>query len=151
HPIGGLPGIRDADVSVRISGRTAVINVVRGNVEISPGRKLSITNGVFEVPDTFPKAPPAKARFRLDGSVAAAAELLALERLREFSGAPLEPSTSRGTLTAQMALALSLRPDLAAGSTTYTVNIDVANFAAERMVMGQKVEAAVLKVSANNN
>ncbi|HEY1885713.1 MAG TPA: hypothetical protein VGG86_06615, partial [Roseiarcus sp.] len=32
----------------------------------------------------------------------------------------------------------------------YTINMDVANFAAERMVMGQKVEAALLKVSANN-
>ena len=30
------------------------------------------------------------------------------------------------------------------------IHMDVANFAAERMVMGQKVEAALLKVSANN-
>ena len=29
--------------------------------------------------------------------------------------------------------------------------MDVSNFAAERMVMGQKVEAAVLKVTANNH
>ena len=77
QPIEGLPAIRDADVSVRVSGRTATVNIGRGNVELSPGRKLSITNGVFEVPDTFPKAPPAKVRFRLDGSVPAAAELLA--------------------------------------------------------------------------
>jgi Protein of unknown function len=150
RPVEGLPAIRDADVNVRISGRTAVINVGRGNVEISPGRKLSITNGVFEVPDTFPKAPPAKARFRLDGSVPAAAELLGLERLREYSGAPVEPATSRGTLTAQVTLALPLKEDLAPGSSIYTINMDVANFAAERMVMGQKVEAALLKVSANN-
>ena len=90
RPVEGLPAIRDADLNVRVSGRTAVINLGRGNVEISPGRKLSITNGVFEVPDTFPKAPPAKARFRLDGSVPAAAELLGMERLREYSGAPIE-------------------------------------------------------------
>src|SRR5205807_4873559 len=51
RPVAGLPAIRDADISLRISGRTAVINVSRGNVEMSPGRKLSITNGVFEVPD----------------------------------------------------------------------------------------------------
>ena len=63
----------------------------RGNVETSQGRKLSITNGVFEVPDTFPKSPPAKARFRLDGSVPAGAELLATDRLRDFSGTPLDP------------------------------------------------------------
>ena len=150
RPVEGLPAIRDADVNVRISGRTATINVGRGNVEISPGRKLSITNGVFEVPDTFPKAPPAKVRFRLDGSVPAAAELLGMERLRDHAGVPVEPSTSRGTLTAQVTLGLPLKEDLAPGSSTYAINMDVANFAAERMVMGQKVEAALLKVSANN-
>src|SRR5271166_771836 len=149
-PVEGLPAIRDADIDVRITGRTAVINLGRGNIELSQGRKLSITNGVFEVPDTFPKGPPAKARFRLDGSVPAAAELLAVERLRDFSGAPLDPATSRGTLTAQVTLGLPLKEDLAEGSTTYTINMDVANFAAERMVMGQRVEAAMLKVSANN-
>jgi hypothetical protein len=150
RPIEALPAIRDADVDVRITGRTAVINLGRGNAEISPGRKLSITNGVFEVPDTFPKAPPAKARFRLDGSVQAAAELLASERLRNYSGAPFDPATTRGTLTAQVALGLPLKEDLAEGSSSYTINVDVVNFAAERMVMGQKVEAATLKVSANN-
>jgi hypothetical protein len=150
RPIEGLPAIRDADVSVHISGRTASINVGRGNVEISPGRKLSITSGVFEVPDHFPKAPPAKVRFRLDGSVPAAAELLGMQRLRDFSGAPVEPATSRGTLTAQVTLALPLKEDLAPGASLYTINMDVANFAAERMVMGQKVEAALLKVTANN-
>jgi hypothetical protein len=150
RPVEGLPAIRDADVNLHISGRTAVVNVGRGNVDISPGRKLSITNGVFEVPDTFPKAPPAKVRFRLDGSVPAAVELLSMQRLRDFSGAPVEASTSRGTLTAQVTLALPLKEDLAPGSSLYTVNMDVANFAAERMVMGQKVEAALLKVSANN-
>jgi uncharacterized protein DUF3971 len=150
RPVEGLPAIRDADVNVRVSGRTAVINVGRGNVEVSPGRKLSITNGVFEVPDTFPKAPPAKVRFRLDGSVPAAAELLSMERLREYSGAPLDPATSRGTITAQVSVGLPLKEDLAPGSSNYTISLDIANFAAERMVMGQKVEAALLKVSANN-
>ena len=144
------PAIRDADFNVRVTGRTATVNVGRGNVEISPGRKLSITNGVFEVPDTFPKAPPAKARFRLDGSVPAAAELLSLERLRDHSGMPLDPATSRGTLTAQVTLGMPLKADLAPGSSTYTIAMDVTNFAAERIVMGHKVEAAVLKVNANN-
>jgi hypothetical protein len=45
---------------------------------------------------------------------------------------------------------LPLKEDLPPGSTLYTINMDVANFAAERMVMGQKVEAQLLKVTANN-
>jgi hypothetical protein len=151
RPIEGLPSIRDADMSVRISGRTAMVNVGRGNIELAPNRKLAITNGVFEVPDTHGPAPPAKVRFRLDGPVPAAAELLNSERLKEFSGAPVEPGTSRGTLSAQIALGMPLQTDLPAGSAQYTINMDVANFAAERMVLGQKVEAANLRVTANND
>jgi hypothetical protein len=150
RPVEGLPSIRDADMSVRISGRSATINVGRGNIEISPGRKLAITNGVFEVPDTHIHAPPAKARFRLDGPVPAAAELLALERLRDYSGAPLDVATSRGTLSAQVSLDLPLRDDLQPGSTQYAISMELAAFAAERLVMGQKVEATNLRVSANN-
>ena len=45
---------------------------------------------------------------------------------------------------------MPLKEDLPPGSTLYTINMDVANFAAERMVMGQKVEAQLLKVTANN-
>jgi hypothetical protein len=36
RPVRGLPAIRDADVNLRISGRTAVINVGRGNVKYRP-------------------------------------------------------------------------------------------------------------------
>jgi hypothetical protein len=151
RPVEGLPSIRDADMSVRISGRTATVNVGRGNIELAPNRKLAITNGVFEVPDTHGQAPPARVRFRLDGPVPAAAELLNSDRLREFSGAPIEPSTSRGTLSATIALGMPLQPDLPAGSAQYTINMDVANFAADRMVLGQKVEAANLRVTANND
>jgi hypothetical protein len=102
------------------------------------------------VPDTFPKAPPAKARFRLDGPVQAAAELLALERLRDFSGSPIDPATSRGTVAAQVSVGLPLKEDLPPGSSTYAVNMDVANFSAEHLVMGQKVEASTMHVVANN-
>src|SRR5207237_1158995 len=121
RPVYGLPAIRDADINVRISGRTAVIGLGRGNIELSPGRKLAITNGSFEVADTHVNSPPAKVRFRLDGPVPAAAELLNLERLREFSGAPIEPATSPGALSAQVQVGLPLRPDLPPGSAQYAI------------------------------
>jgi Protein of unknown function len=150
QPVADLPPIRDADLQVRITGRTATINLGRGTVELSPGRRLTISNGVFEVPDTFPVAPPARARFRIEGPVPAAVELLGAERLREASTTPLEPATSRGMVSAMVSLGLPLRENLPKGATSYAINMDVSNFAAERMVMGHKVEAASLRVSANN-
>ena len=150
RPVDGLPSIRDADVSVRITGRTATVSVGRGNIELSGGRKLAISSGTFEVPDTYVDQPPARARFRVDGPVSAGAELLNLPRLREFSGSPIDAATSRGTLVAHVVLGLRMREDLPPGSAQYAMNLDVSNFSAERLVMGQKVEASVLRVRADN-
>ena len=150
RPVDNLPVIRDADLTARIAGRSATVSVGKGTIEVSPGRRLSLSNGVFEVPDMSPAAPPARVRFRLDGSVPAAAELLALERLRDFSGVSFDPTTSRGTLSAQINLALPLQRDLPKGSTNYNIAVDLSNFVAEKMLLGQKVEATALRITANN-
>jgi hypothetical protein len=150
RPVTGLPPIRDADLNVRVTGRAAKITLSKGTIEVSPGRRLTMSNGLFEVPNTRPKMPPARVTFRVDGPVPAAAELLALERLRDFSGAPFDPAGTRGTLAAQVALAMPLRPDLPPGATEYDIAVDLSNFSADKMMFGQRVEAQSLHVAANN-
>lgn len=149
RPIASLPAIRDADLTVRIAGRTAIVNLGRGTVEVAPGRKLSIAGGVFEVPDTFPKPVPARASFRIDGSVPAALVLLSSEGLRDTVGITLDPASSRGTITAQVAVKLAIARVMPENSSSYTINADLANFAADKMLLGQKIEASALKVSAS--
>jgi len=146
----GLPAISDADFVTRISGRKATVALGRGTVELPSGRKLTLTDGLFEVPDTAAPKPPARARLRIDGPVPAAAELLNSDRLREFSGAPLDPATSRGNVTAQVALEFALDPDAPRGASTYNITTDVTNFAVDKFMMSQKVEAQALRITANN-
>ncbi|MGZ5895151.1 MAG: hypothetical protein ACXWJ6_02730, partial [Xanthobacteraceae bacterium] len=150
RPVDGLPPITDADLVTRINGRVATIALGRGTVDLGTGRKLTVTNGLFEVPDTQVNKPPARGRVRIDGPVPAAAELLASDRLKEFSGAPIDPTTSRGTVTAQVGVSLALDPDAPQGTTTYTITTDVTNFAIDRFVMSQKIEAQTLRITANN-
>jgi len=150
QPVSGLPPIRDADLNVRITGNTAKITMGKGVVDVSPGRRLVMSNGVMEVPNLRVKTPPARITFRIDGPVPAAAEMLSLERLREFSGVTFDPATTRGTASAQIQLGLPLRPDLPPGSTEYDIVVDLSNFSAEKMLFGQKVEAQTLRVTANN-
>ena len=64
---------------------------------------------------------------------------------------PIDPATSRGNLSGQVTVDLPITADPAPGATQYTIALDVANFAADKMVMGQKVEAQALKVNANNH
>jgi hypothetical protein len=151
RPVDTLPAIRDADLNIRVTGRTATVSLGRGTIEVSPGRKLNVASGVFEVPDIHPKDPPARARFRIDGSMPAAAELLNMEGLRDISGVPVDPAASRGTLTAQVTLNLPLSLDLPKGSVNYTISSDITNFAADKMLLGHRVEASVLRVTANSH
>jgi len=150
HPVAGLPPLHDADLTVHIVGRDAQISLNRATADLSSGRKLVMSSGLFEVPDTAPHEPPARVHFKLDGPVSAAVELLAMDRLRDASGAPFDPATTHGTMSALVALAMPLKPDLPPGSTSYAITVDATNFSADRMIMGQKVESGDLKVSANN-
>ena len=71
----------------------------------------------------------------------AAAALLASDALRDNVGIALDPATSRGTVAAQVTVNLPLERDLPKNAATYTITADLTNFAADKMLMGQKVEA----------
>ncbi len=150
HPVAGLPALHDADLTVHIVGRDAQIALGRATSDMPSGRKLVMSSGLFEVPDTGPHEPPARVHFKLDGPVPAAAELVAMDRLRDASGVPFDPATTRGTMSAQVTLGMPLKSDLPPGSTNYAIAVDATNFSADHMIMGQKVESPDLKVSANN-
>jgi hypothetical protein len=151
RPIANLPPIRDADLTVRIIGRNAVVNLGRGTVEAAPGRKLNIAGGVFEVPDTHPKPAPARASFRIDGGMPAAAALLASEGLRDEFGITLDPAATRGTIATQVAVKLAIARPMPEDASSYTINADLTNFAAEKLLFGQKVEASILKATATRD
>ena len=149
RPIPDLPAIRDADLTARITGGTATVNLGRGTIDVTPGRRLNIASGVFEVPNTHPKPAPARVHFRIDGTVPAAAALLANPALRENVGIALDPDASRGTIAAQVTLNMLVGRNQSKKSASYTVTADLSNFAADKMLMGQKVEAPSLRVSAS--
>ena len=150
RPVDDLPLIRDADLKARVTGRTATVTIGQAGIDTQSGRKLNISDIVFEVPDMVPKPSPAKIRMRIDGPVPAAAEILSSDRLGEFTGNLLDPATTKGNVTAQVTLGLPIKSALTKADTNYTVVADLAGFAADKLVMNQKLEATTLKVLANN-
>jgi Protein of unknown function len=148
RPVDGLPVLHDADMNVHIVGRDAIVSVSKATADLPTGKKLNLSGGVFEVPDTAPHAPPARVRFKIEGPLQAAVELLHMDRLRDVADVPFEASAIRGNVSAQVTLGMPLKADLPTGSTNYAVNVEATNFAADRMIMGQKLEAAVLRATA---
>src|SRR5260370_5793702 len=97
-----------------------------------------------------PKPAPARVKFRIEGPVPAAAEVLALDRFSEFSGTLVDPNSSKGTVSAVVTLGLPIKRELTKADTTYAITADLGGFSADRLVMNQKLEATTLKVIANN-
>lgn len=150
RPVDELPLVRDADLKARVTGRTATVTIGQAAADTPTGRKLAISNLVFEVPDMAPKPSPAKVSFRIDGPVPAVAEILASDRLSEFSGTLIDPNSSKGSVSALVTLGLPIKRELTKADTTYSITADLGGFSADRLVMNQKLEASALKVIANN-
>ena len=150
RPVDGLPSIHDADLKAHITGRTANVSIGQGAADTPAGRKLNISDAVFEVPDTFPKPVQSKVRFRIEGPVPAVAEILASDKLSDLSATLVDPNASKGTASAIVNLALPIKHDVARADVNYSVTADLGGFAADRLMMNQKVESNSLKVVANN-
>jgi hypothetical protein len=150
RPLETLPSIDDAELTLKVTGRYASVSMNKGSVQLPSGRKLTLTNGLFEVPDSEVPHPPTRTRMRVEGAVPAVAELLQSERLREFVSMPFDITAAKGNVFAQVSLEFPLKPDLPQGSSTYSVTADIAGFSVDNMIMGQKVEAPSLRINANN-
>ncbi len=150
HPVDGLPAVHDADLIAHVTGRTATVTIGQATANTPAGRKVTISDFVFRVPDTHPKPPLAQVKLKMDGPVSAAAELLASDRLRDLSAVPIDPNTSKGTFSATLNFGMPVTGELTRANTTYTVTADLSGFSADKLVMGQKLEANTLKITANN-
>ena len=150
RPVDGLPPVHDADLKAHITGRTATVTIGQAAADTPAGRRLNFSDFVFEVPDTHPKPAPARVKVKIDGPVPAAAEILASDRLSDLSATMVDPNTSKGTFSVILNLSMPVRGELTKEDTTYAATAEVNGFAADKLAMGQKLEANALKIVANN-
>ncbi len=150
HPLDELPMVHNADMKGHVSGRTVKVTIGQGGVDTPGGRKLTISDVLFQVPDLVPKPAPASVRFRLDGPVPAAAEILQSDRLKDVSGNMIDPATSKGNVAAVITLNMPLKTALTKEDTKYTVNVDLGAVSIDKLAMNQKLEANTLKLVADN-
>ena len=79
------------------------------------------------------------------------AALLASDALRDSAGLALDPATSRGNVAAQVAISCRSGATLRTTRRHMSITADLTNFAADNVMMGQKVEASALRVTASND
>ena len=150
RPVDQMPAVRDADLKAKVTGRTALVTISQGIADTPAGRKINFSDFTFEVPDMSIKPSPSKVRVRVDGPVAAAAEILASDRLSDLSATLIDPNSSKGNFTAVINMGLPVKNAITKADTTYNVTADLTGFAVDKLVMNQKLEANTLKLAASN-
>ncbi|MFK8251641.1 YhdP family protein [Ancylobacter terrae] len=148
RPVPGLPPIREADVTVQATGRSAHVVASKAVMETAGGRRLSLTESVLDVPDTAADVPEGKVQVRIEGPAAAAVELAALPVLRGSSSMVLDPATVRGNIAGTAQVNLKIRPKMGAEDVDFAFEADLTSFAADKVIKGQRIEGATVKVFA---
>ena len=150
RPVDQMPAVRDADLKAKVTGRTALVTISQGIADTPAGRKINFSDFTFDVPDMSIKPSPAKVRVRVDGPVPAAAEILASDRLSDLAGALIDPNSSKGNFSAIINMGLPVKNAITKADTTFNLTADLTGFAADKLVMNQKLEANTLKIAASN-
>jgi hypothetical protein len=150
RPAANLPLIYNADVSGVVTGRTARVRVAKAAMDTAQGRRIVLSDGVLEVPNHIPPNPDGTIRFRFDGAADAVAEMAASDLLKGVAGFNIDPATARGSVSAEVNLALIFRQDVRGEEVRYTAEGDVKDFSADALVRGHRVEGANARLTVSS-
>ncbi|WP_439573799.1 hypothetical protein [Phreatobacter sp.] len=144
----GLSPLVEADIDVAVDGATARLQVTRGVIEPSAGRRLALSGGTFEIPDHRIPDPPSVAQFRLQGTAEAAFALLGQEAFKGAATGPTLPSGKvEGNVNADVTVNVPLTETFDPQRIDYKVEADFTGFAADNAFGEMRVERASFKVT----
>ncbi|WP_246565099.1 YhdP family protein [Ancylobacter sonchi] len=142
-----LAPVTGADVRVHVTGRTAHVDVAKAGLQTPAGRKLALSEGVFDIPDTAPKTPNAKIRIALSGPAAGMAEVANLSSLRSHAAAsPLDPATVSGDFQGVAQINIRLSNDIKPSDVDFAFEATLNDFSADKMVLGHDIDDADVRV-----
>jgi uncharacterized protein DUF3971 len=147
RPTANLPLVRDAPVTVTVTGRTARVRVPKAVVETAGSRRITLSDGELVVPNHAPATPKGNVRFRFEGPADALAEVLSMEPLRTITGFTFDAASTRGTATGNVRVETVFRRGVTAEEIDYSGDGELVNFTADRMVRGQRVEGINAKIA----
>ena len=151
RPVDEMPSVRDADLKARVTGRTATVDDRAGRRRHA-GRPQDQHFG-FHLRGAGHGAEAVALEGQVQGRLSGAGggrDSRLRPHQRVSSGTLIDPNNSKGTMSATITLAMPVKGALTKADTTYTVTADLGGFAADKLVMNQKLEANTLKIVANN-
>ncbi len=141
-----LTGVRG---HMRVTGRTATFAATSGVMETAPGRRMTLAEGTFSVPDFALRPTPASVDMRLSGHVDAVADVLALPVIAKHAGLPVDPQTLKGQVDGRLRVEFEMVENTADDSTSFFVDATASNLTVDKLIGKERLEGATLHVQAD--
>ena len=148
----GVPPLSGLDGTGVVTGDTSTSRAHDGEMEVSPGHKLTLADGhVPRCPSTDPKPTPAVISAHVTGSMDAAADLLSRDALKPYADLPIDATTVQGQVDGRLTIALKLGDHVPAEETKVTATADGTNFVADKLIGKEGLTDATLQLVADRS
>ncbi|PTM43065.1 hypothetical protein [Bosea sp. 124] len=147
----GLPLLIDASVTGRTTGRTVKLAISKATADLGNGRQLQLSEGSFDIAETWVKRTPARASFRTTGSMEALTALFAFPALKEFAPGGIDPASLRGSSDLKSVVNLALVDDPQPGEIVVTSTGTLTGVASDTLLGTEKLDGGNLTVNADRN
>lgn len=110
--IKGMPPLITGEATALLIGRRFVFNVPESRVELPGGQRVRLTSGQMVIGDLRPHVPDAEIHFRVEGTAAAAVELIDHQPLGYATAIGFKPDGLQGEVSGAFGLKFPLLQDL---------------------------------------
>ncbi len=142
----GLPPFTGVGGHLRVTGRTLSFAATAGAMETAPGRKLTLVEGMFSVPDNALTPTPAELDLRLAGNVEGVSDILATPGVSPHASLPLEPGALKGAVDGKVRVNFEIGAGARPDRTAIAIDALTQNLSIDRFVGAERLENAALSV-----
>ena len=142
----GVPPLLDVAASGVVTGRTFAMDVQHGAMDVAPGRRLTLADGTFRVPDNDPKPTPATVDAHILGGVDTVAELLSRDALKTYADLPMDAAALHGQVDGHLSVGILMGKDVPPNSATVSVAATATNFGLDKLVGKEGLTDATIKL-----
>jgi hypothetical protein len=143
----GAPAVQGVNAQGHSTGRTARIDASVGFMESAPGRRIDLTEGVFQMPNFADRPMGLSVGAHGKGQLDILGEILATPGFAKVASLPLDPKTTRGQFEGDFVFRTKLPPVYDPKLASIEVNAKVENFAVDHLVGKASLDQGSLAVS----
>ena len=145
----GVPPLRGLDGTGVVTGDTFTLNATKAEMEVSPGHRLTASDGSLTVPSTDPKPTPGTIALKVTGAIDTLADLLSREALKPYANLPIDSSSVAGAFEGRLTVAMKFGDHLPKESTKIGVTAKAKDFSVGKLIGKEGLQNATLDVTAD--